>query len=65
MQEKTLDYVNAGARRVWIVDAEARTVTVSRSDGSALLLQGADTLDGRDVLPWFSLPLEELSEAAC
>ena len=60
MQRKTLEYLGAGALRVWIVDPGARTVTVYRPDGSATLLRGQETLDGEDVLPGFSLDLEEL-----
>jgi Uma2 family endonuclease len=60
MQEKTLDYLAAGARQVWIVDPSARTVTVFRPDGTARVLRGGDTLDGGDALVGFSLSLTEL-----
>jgi Uma2 family endonuclease len=60
MQEKTLDYLNAGAKRVWLVDPRARTVTVFRPDGSAQILREHDTLTGEDVLVGFSVPLSEL-----
>jgi Uma2 family endonuclease len=60
IQEKTLDYLNAGAKRVWLVDPRARTVTVFRPDGSAQILREHDTLGGEDVLVGFSVPLSEL-----
>ena len=60
IQRKTLEYLGAGALRVWIVDPEANTVTVFRPDGSANVLQERDTLEDEDVLPGFSLPLAEL-----
>lgn len=60
IQEKTLEYLAAGARRVWIVDPRARTVTVFRPDGTARVLRQTETLDGEDVLAGFSVPLEEL-----
>lgn len=60
IQAKTLDYLEAGARLVWIVDPSARTVTVYRPDGSARVLRAAETLDGEDVLEGFALPLSEL-----
>jgi Uma2 family endonuclease len=60
IQEKTLDYLAAGARQVWIVDPSARTVTVFEPSGAARLLREPDTLAGGVVLPGFSLPLAEL-----
>ncbi|MEX2048929.1 MAG: Uma2 family endonuclease [Gemmatimonadota bacterium] len=60
IHEKTLDYLQAGAREVWIVDPPARTVTVFRPDGTARVLRVDDTLDGGDVLAGFSLSLAEL-----
>lgn len=60
IRRKTMDYLDAGARLVWLVDDEARTVMVHRPDGSANLLKEAETLSGEDVLPGFSLSLEEL-----
>lgn len=61
---KTLDYLEAGAKLVWIVDHEARTVTVYRPDGSARVLREADTLGGEDVLEGFELALGELFRGA-
>ncbi|HUF75103.1 MAG TPA: Uma2 family endonuclease [Longimicrobiales bacterium] len=60
VQEKTLDYLGAGAEQVWIVDPVARSVTVFRADGSGRLLRHTDTLDGEDLLVDFSVTLEEL-----
>jgi Uma2 family endonuclease len=57
---KTLDYLEAGARLVWIVDPAARTVTVYRPDGSARVLRAHETLEGERILDGFSLPLLEL-----
>jgi Uma2 family endonuclease len=62
MQEKTLDYLEAGAKLVWLVDPKARTVTVIRRDGSARILRAHEVLDGEDVLSGFSVPLSELFE---
>ena len=58
--QKTLDYLRAGTRLVWIVDPTARTVTVYRADGSARLLLERDALEGEDLLAGFSVPLAEL-----
>jgi Uma2 family endonuclease len=62
MQEKTLDYLGAGAKLVWIVDPRARTVTVVRADGSARILRAHETLEGEDVLSGFSVAVTELFE---
>jgi len=62
MQQKTLDYFEAGARLVWLVDPRLRTVTVHRADGSARVLRGDEALEGEDVLEGFSVPLAELFE---
>ena len=64
MQDKILQYLAAGALRVWIVDPRARTVTVYRPDGTARILRETDTLDGEDALEGFSVPLTELFGAA-
>jgi Uma2 family endonuclease len=60
VQEKTLDYLEAGAKLVWLVDPRARTVTVIRPDGSARILRKHETLEGEDVLSGFTVPLVEL-----
>jgi Uma2 family endonuclease len=60
IQEKTLDYLQAGARLAWIVDPGARTVTVFRSDGSARIVRERETLEGEDVLVGFSVAVAEL-----
>ena len=59
-RRKTHEYLDAGARLVWLVDPEARSVLVHRPDGSANLLGEDDTLLGEDVLTGFSLELAEL-----
>lgn len=63
MQQKVLEYLEAGARLVWIVDPEARTVTVHRPDGSANIVRAHQTLTGEDVLPGFSVDVSEIVEA--
>ena len=60
VHRKTLDYLEADASLVWLVDPEAASVTIYRRDGSARLLRAGETLDGEDVLPGFSLSLDVL-----
>lgn len=62
MQRKVLEYLAADARRVWIVDPDARTVTVHRPDGSANILREHQTLTGEDVLPGFSVEVRKIFE---
>ena len=62
IQQKVLDYLEAGGARVWVVDPQADTVTVYRADGSAALLRGTDTLRDEALLPGFALPLSQLFE---
>jgi len=62
VHQKVRDYVDAGARLVWVVASEATTATISRADGSARLLRETDHLDGEDLLPGLSIPLAEVFE---
>ena len=53
-------YLAGGSHRVWLVRPDHQTVTVFSPDVPERTLSLADTLDGGDVLPGFSLPLAEL-----
>jgi Uma2 family endonuclease len=59
MRQKLAEYFQAGGKLVWIVDPEARTVRVYTSPRRSVLLTEEDTLDGRKVLPGFSLAIRE------
>lgn len=54
MREKVADYLGAGARAVWVVDAVGKTLAVHGECGPAILRDG-DTLTMRDLLPGFSV----------
>lgn len=58
--EKIGEYLEAGARRVWVVDQERKTVTVHGPDRTPRTLGSGDVLDGEEVLPGFSVPVSEL-----
>ena len=60
MQQKVRDYLEAGARLVWVTAPAARTATIYRADGSARLLREGDHLDGDDVLPGLAISLADL-----
>jgi Uma2 family endonuclease len=60
VQRKILAYLGAGARLVWIIDPDARTVTVYRPDGSAHVLGEAEILRGVGVLVGFEVAVTQL-----
>ncbi len=57
---KTLAYLDAGVRAVWIVDPRRRIVTVHTPDSLARVLREGDELTGGDVLPEFAVVVAEL-----
>ena len=57
IQEKVLEYLEAGTRLVWVVHPESRTVTEYRSRNEIRILESADELEGREVIPGFRAPL--------
>jgi len=60
MLRKRGEYFRAGTRLVWIIDADARTISVFTSAGEELLLGEKDQLSGGVVLPGFVLPIADL-----
>ncbi len=60
IQQKVRDFLEAGARMIWVLAPGVRTATVYRADGSARLLRETEQLEGEDVLPGLIIPLAEL-----
>jgi len=60
VQAKTREYLEAGARLVWVIDPQTQTVTVHRPSGDAHVYAGDDQVSGDDVLPGFSFRCAEL-----
>jgi Uma2 family endonuclease len=60
VQEKVVEYVQAGVSLVWVIYPRTRLVHVYESLSSIRGLSRADELDGGKVLPGFRLPLTEL-----
>lgn len=60
VQQKVRDYLEAGARLVWVMAPQAKTVTIYRVDGSARLLREHQDLEGEDVLPGLTISLAEV-----
>lgn len=57
---KVQEYLAHGTRLVLVVHPRTRTVTAYRPDGSARVLRSGDSIDGWDIIPGFSLPVDEL-----
>jgi Uma2 family endonuclease len=60
MAVKRQDYFTARVERVWEIDPVARTVAVHTSLLQAITLTATNPLDGGNVLPGFTLPLQDL-----
>ena len=57
---KVADWLNAGARLVWVVDPVRVLARVYRADGSESMLDETDALQGEDVLPGFAYQLSAI-----
>jgi Uma2 family endonuclease len=57
VDEKVLDWLDAGTRMVVIVNPRKRLVTIYRSRTEIALLTEQDTLEGGEVIPGWSLPI--------
>ena len=60
VQEKALEYLDAGAKMVWVVEPVSKTVTVYRSWNDINILTANDTLTGEDVVEGFSCSVAEI-----
>jgi Uma2 family endonuclease len=60
VEQKVLDYLEAGTRLVWVINPTSRSATVFRADGTAHLLRENEQLQGEDLLPDLSILLSEL-----
>jgi len=58
---KVADWLNAGARLVWVVDPVRVIARVYRADGSESMLDETDALRGEDLLPGFEYPLSAIA----
>lgn len=62
IEDKVADWLNTGTRMVIVVNADLQTAAVYRSPTDAIVLTEADTLDGGDVVPGWSMPVSEIFE---
>ena len=57
---KVQEWLDAGAGLVWVVNPRRRLVTVHRPGVAPVILTTADTLDGLQVVPGFTLPVADI-----
>ncbi|MGD2114095.1 MAG: Uma2 family endonuclease [Acidobacteriota bacterium] len=62
LRAKIRDYLEAGAKAVWVIDPAARTLTIHRPGHLPEILSKADTVDGGAAVPGFRLPVREIFE---
>jgi Uma2 family endonuclease len=60
IEERVADYLRAGTSLVWIVDPAKQTVVVRAPGVEGRTLTVADTLEGGEVLPGFSVVVREV-----
>jgi Uma2 family endonuclease len=58
--QKVQDYLSAGVGLVWVIDPARRRAEIWRTPEDCTSIDEQGTLDGGEVLPGFSLKLEEL-----
>ena len=59
LADKVRQYLEGGARLVWVINARRRAVTIYRPGVEPEVLQDPETLDGGDVLPGFVFNVRE------
>jgi Uma2 family endonuclease len=59
MMRRINQFLSRGVQLVWLVDPEARTVTVCRSGEIPQVFEETETLSGFDLLPGFSCRVAE------
>jgi Uma2 family endonuclease len=62
-QKRIRDYLDGGARLLWVIHPDARIAMVYRPDGSARMVRENEALDGEGVLPGLRIELGELFDA--
>ena len=60
IEKKVGQWLQLGARVVWIVNPETKSVTVYRPDGSVNVLSESEELTGDDVVPGFKISVSEI-----
>ena len=61
--QKIAEYLNSGGKAFWVIDIDARTLTVHTANAPPLVLTDADAIHGGDYLPGFACPVADLLPA--
>ena len=62
VEEKVVDYLDAGTLAVIVVGPRRRTIRVHRSPADTVLLTEADVLQVDDAIPGWQLPINDIFE---
>jgi Uma2 family endonuclease len=60
VEEKVEQWLDAGARTVWVIDPRRRSVSIFRPMTDVTRLSESDELDGGDVVPGFRCKVSEI-----
>ena len=60
VNDKARMWLGYGVALVWVVNPETRSVEVHRAGHKVAVLTGADLLDGLNVLPGFTCPVNQI-----
>ena len=60
VEEKVGDWISSGCRMVLIVNPKGKNVTVRLPEKRVAILTEAETIDGGEVVPGWTLPVSEL-----
>ncbi len=60
VRDRVAEWIEAGARAVWVVDPRSHTVIVHEPDREPRLLDEVDMLFGGDLLPGFELAVRKI-----
>ncbi len=63
LSEKATDYLNAGVLRVWIVDSQAKTITIFYPDAPPKTKRGKERLTD-EILPELEITVEQIFHQA-